>query len=55
MRRDYITEELMSQLPHQGIDDLAGVRAVYMEGDGRFSALQEGGPRPQGSSEPPTV
>lgn len=56
MRREYITEEeLMSQLRQQGFDDLSRIRAVYMEGDGRFSVLQDSGHRSQGSPEPPMV
>jgi uncharacterized membrane protein YcaP (DUF421 family) len=42
MSKELITdEELMSQLRQQGIEDLKEVRAVYMEGDGRFSVIQE--------------
>lgn len=56
MRREYITEEeLMSQLRHQGFDDLAGIRAVYIEGDGRFSVLQDRGGRSTRTPEPPIV
>lgn len=56
MRREHITEEeLMSQLRHQGFDDLTRIRAVYVEGDGRFSALQDSGRRSMGSPEPPMV
>jgi len=40
MRQELITEdELMTQLRHQGIDDLAHVRKAYMEGDGRISVV----------------
>lgn len=40
MRRELITEEeLMSQLRLQGVEDLAPVKAVFMEGDGRISVL----------------
>lgn len=56
MRREYITEEeLMSQLRHQAFDDLSRIRAVYVEGDGRFSVLQDGGRQSQRSQEPPVV
>lgn len=40
MRRELITEgELMSQLRQQGVSDLGQVKAVFMEGDGRFSVI----------------
>ncbi|HZC07396.1 MAG TPA: YetF domain-containing protein [Ktedonobacterales bacterium] len=40
MAHELITEqELMSQLRLQGVDDLAHVRAAYVEGDGRISVL----------------
>ena len=34
------TEELMSQLRQQGIDDPAVVRCAYLEGDGEMSVLK---------------
>jgi uncharacterized membrane protein YcaP (DUF421 family) len=41
MQREMITtEELMSQLRQQGIDDPAGVRRAYLEGDGEMSVLK---------------
>lgn len=40
MRRELITEEeLMAQLRQQGVEDLDGVKAVHMEGDGQFSVI----------------
>lgn len=40
MRRELITEEeLRAQLRQQGIEDMSGVKAVYMEGDGQFSVI----------------
>jgi uncharacterized membrane protein YcaP (DUF421 family) len=40
MRREMITEgELMSQLHQQGIEDVAEVKAAYMEGDGNISII----------------
>lgn len=40
MRRELITEEeLRSQLREQGVDDVAKVKAAYIEGDGRFSVV----------------
>jgi uncharacterized membrane protein YcaP (DUF421 family) len=40
MRRELITEDdLLAQLRQQGIEDLSGVKAVYMEGDGQFSVI----------------
>ena len=41
MQREMITtEELMSQLRQQGIDDPAVVRCAYLEGDGELSVLK---------------
>jgi uncharacterized membrane protein YcaP (DUF421 family) len=40
MRKELVTEdELMTQLRLQGCDDLASVKAAYMEGDGRISVI----------------
>lgn len=40
MRQELIAEgELMTQLRQQGIEDLAQVKAAYMEGDGRISVI----------------
>jgi len=35
------TEELMSQLREQGIEDIAKVRCARLEGDGRISIIRE--------------
>jgi uncharacterized membrane protein YcaP (DUF421 family) len=41
MRQELITEEeLMSQLRQQGVEDVADVRAAYIEGDGRISVIE---------------
>ncbi len=40
MRRELLTEdELMRQLRQHGVDDLADVKAVYMENDGHISVV----------------
>ena len=40
MRRELITEdELLRQLRQQGVDDLADVKAAYMENDGHISVV----------------
>lgn len=42
MRQELITvDELMGQLRQQGVESLDGVKAVYMEGDGRFSVITQ--------------
>jgi uncharacterized membrane protein YcaP (DUF421 family) len=42
MRRELITrEELATQLREQGVEDVSGVRAAYMEPDGRVSVLTD--------------
>lgn len=44
MRRQLITrEELMSYLREQGVENLAEVKAAYMESDGRISVITRGG------------
>ncbi len=41
LRREFITEEeLWARLREQGIDDLAQVKAVYLEPDGNFSVIR---------------
>lgn len=41
MRREFITEEeLWARLREQGIDDLARVKAAYLEPDGNFSVIR---------------
>ena len=40
MRRELITEnELMCQLRRQGVDNIAKVKAAYIEGDGHISVI----------------
>ncbi len=40
MRREYITEdELMGALRRDGVDDLARVKAAFVEGEGRISVV----------------
>jgi uncharacterized membrane protein YcaP (DUF421 family) len=48
MRREYISEqELMSKMREQGVEHLADVRRMYLEGDGEISLIRrEGGKSP---------
>ena len=40
MRREFLTEEeLMSHLREQGIDDVEDVKAAYVEGEGKITAV----------------
>jgi uncharacterized membrane protein YcaP (DUF421 family) len=51
MRREYITlEELQQKLREQGIEQLADVKAAYLEGDGQISVIRNGAgdPPPHG-------
>ncbi len=42
MRREFITEEeLLALLREQGIEDLAQVKAAYLEPDGNFSVIRQ--------------
>jgi len=44
MRREFITtEELMSKVREVGLDDLAKVKAMYLESDGEVSVIKRGG------------
>ena len=44
MRKEFITDdELYSMMRAQGIDDLAQVKAAYMEGDGQISVITKDG------------
>jgi uncharacterized membrane protein YcaP (DUF421 family) len=44
LRRELITEEeLMSHLREHGVEDLAEVKAAYIEGDGRISVIPRNG------------
>jgi uncharacterized membrane protein YcaP (DUF421 family) len=41
MRREFITEEeLLARLREQGVEDLAQVKAAYLEPDGNFSVIR---------------
>lgn len=43
MRREMITEqEVLQKLRQQGIDDLADVKAMFMEADGEISVIRRG-------------
>jgi uncharacterized membrane protein YcaP (DUF421 family) len=45
LRKEFVTpDELQEQLRKHGVDDLARVRACYMESDGEFSVLLAEGP-----------
>ncbi len=47
LRRELITnDELMSQLRKQGVEDLAKVKAAYMESDGSISVIEYGSAPP---------
>lgn len=53
MRHELVTEdELMAQLRLQGCDDLANVKAAYMEGDGRISVITGNGDQHQAPERP---
>lgn len=40
MRTEFITEEeLISHLRHQGIDEVSKVKAAYVEGEGKITAI----------------
>jgi uncharacterized membrane protein YcaP (DUF421 family) len=55
MRRELVTEEdLRAQLRQKGIEDLSGVQAVYMEGDGQFSVI-DGEQHPKSAQEKQAV
>lgn len=48
MRREFITdEELAAKIRQEGVDDIAQVKRMYLEGDGEISLIK------QGTSEPP--
>ncbi len=52
MQRELITkEELMSQLRLQGCDDVATVKAAYVEGDGRISVVRRDETEAEGAPE----
>jgi len=55
MHQELVTkEELLTQLREQGVEDLAQVKAAYMEGDGRISVITDD-PRRRGVQERTTV
>jgi len=48
MRREFITvEELKEKLREQGIEDIAEVKAAYLEGDGQISVIRRDGDEPK--------
>jgi uncharacterized membrane protein YcaP (DUF421 family) len=51
MRSEHITlQELMASLREQGVDDLAQVKAAYMEADGQISVIRAAGADDKGES-----
>ena len=54
MRREYISvDELMSKVREHGLDDLADVKRMYLEGDGEISVIKRHGAARE-TTEPPT-
>lgn len=57
LRKEYLTrEDVQAQLREAGVDDLASVRAAYLEGDGKLSVLPfeaDSRPRPRPPGEGP--
>ena len=57
LRKEYLTrEDVQAQLREAGVDDLASVRAAYLEGDGKLSVLPfeaDRTPRPRPPGEGP--
>ena len=46
MRRELITdEELNARIRHEGVDDLADVKRMYLEADGEMSLIRRDGPK----------
>ena len=46
MRRELITdEELNAKIRHEGVDNLADVKRMYLEADGEMSLIRRGGPK----------
>lgn len=42
MRREFITEEeLSAKIRHEGVDDLAAVKRMYLESDGEMSLIRQ--------------
>jgi uncharacterized membrane protein YcaP (DUF421 family) len=47
MRREFITdEELNAKIRHEGVDDLATVKRMYLEADGEMSLIRQDEPKP---------
>ena len=45
MRREFITdEELNAKIRHEGVEDLATVKRMYLEADGEMSVILKDGP-----------
>ena len=55
MRREFISDaELMSKVREQGLEDLAGVKVMYLESDGEISLIrQPTRDEPQKAPQPP--
>lgn len=46
MRREFITdEELNAKIRHEGVDDLATVKRMYLEADGEMSLIRQDEPK----------
>ena len=55
MRREYISvEELMSKVREHGLDDLADVKRMYLEGDGEISVIKRKDAPGDAMAPPPT-
>jgi uncharacterized membrane protein YcaP (DUF421 family) len=53
LRREYITEsEIMAKLREAGVEDLAQVKAAYLESDGEISVLKRAARGPSRSTAP---
>jgi len=56
MRREYISvEEVKSKLREHGIDDLADVKRMYLEGDGEISVIKRKDARGEVMEPPPNA
>jgi len=55
MRREYVSvEELLSEFRQHGIDDLADVKRMYLEGDGEISVIKRKDAPGDAMAPPPT-
>jgi hypothetical protein len=46
MRREFITdEELNAKIRHEGVEDIASVKRMYLEADGEMSLIRNDGPK----------